>query len=52
MMGGPTMNLLIAVFLLGGILTLYGVPTATPLISTDLAERRMMMLAKRAGDAQ
>jgi membrane-associated protease RseP (regulator of RpoE activity) len=34
MMGGPTMNLLIAVFLLGGILTLYGVPTATPLIST------------------
>jgi hypothetical protein len=23
-----------------------------PLISTDLAERRMMMLANRAGDAQ
>ena len=33
MLGGPTMNLLIAVVLLGGILTLYGIPTATPLIS-------------------
>jgi hypothetical protein len=26
--------------------------TPKPLISTDLAERRMMMLANRAGDAQ
>ena len=34
MMGGPVMNLLIAFVLLGGILTLYGIPTATPLIST------------------
>ena len=34
MMGGPLMNLLIAVVLLGGILTLYGIPTATPLVST------------------
>jgi membrane-associated protease RseP (regulator of RpoE activity) len=34
MMGGPVMNLLIAFVLLGGILTLYGIPTATPLVST------------------
>ena len=34
MMGGPTMNLFIAVVLFGGILTLYGIPTATPLVST------------------
>ncbi len=34
MMGGPLMNLFIAVVLFGGILTLYGIPTATPLIST------------------
>ncbi len=34
MMGGPVMNLFIAVVLFGGILTLYGVPTTTPLIST------------------
>ena len=30
MLGGPTMNLLIAVVLFGGILTLYGIPTTTP----------------------
>ncbi|MEP6651230.1 MAG: site-2 protease family protein, partial [Lapillicoccus sp.] len=34
MMGGPVMNLLIAFVLFGGILTLYGIPTATPLISS------------------
>jgi membrane-associated protease RseP (regulator of RpoE activity) len=34
MMGGPVMNLLIAFVLLGGILTLYGIPTATPLITS------------------
>jgi len=34
MLGGPTMNLLIAVLLFGGLLTLYGIPTATPLISS------------------
>ncbi len=34
MMGGPVMNLFIAVVLFGGILTLYGIPTTTPLIST------------------
>jgi membrane-associated protease RseP (regulator of RpoE activity) len=33
MMGGPVMNLLIAVVLLGGLVTLYGIPVATPLIS-------------------
>jgi hypothetical protein len=32
-MGGPTMNLLIAGVLFGGILTLYGHPHATPLVS-------------------
>jgi membrane-associated protease RseP (regulator of RpoE activity) len=34
MLGGPTMNLLIAFVLFGGLLTLYGIPTATPLISS------------------
>ena len=34
MLGGPFMNLLIAFVLLGGILTLYGIPTATPLVSS------------------
>jgi membrane-associated protease RseP (regulator of RpoE activity) len=34
MLGGPVMNLLIAFVLLGGILTLYGIPTATPLVSS------------------
>ena len=33
MMGGPLMNLLIAVVLLGGLVTLYGVPVTTPLVS-------------------
>ena len=37
MLGGPTMNLVIAFVLFGGLLTLYGVPTATPLISSVAA---------------
>ncbi len=37
MLGGPTMNLLIAFVLFGGLLTLYGIPTATPLISSVAA---------------
>ena len=37
MLGGPTMNLVIAFVLFGGLLTLYGLPTATPLISTVAA---------------
>ncbi len=37
MLGGPTMNLVIAFVLFGGLLTLYGIPTATPLISSVAA---------------
>jgi len=37
MLGGPTMNLVIAFVLFGGLLTLYGIPTATPRITTVAA---------------
>ncbi len=34
MMGGPVMNLLIAVLLLGGVFSIYGLPTVTPQLSS------------------
>ncbi len=37
MLGGPLMNLLICAVLLTGLVTLYGIPTVTPMVSTVAA---------------